>query len=131
MLWAKYNWGNYWNWDPRQTSIFVLILIYAAFFALRAAIDNPERKAKLSSVYSIISFITVPFLVFVLPRMASGLHPGSADDVNAGPLVSAQPNALDTNLVWGFGLSLFAFTVIYFWLFNLLVRMNIIKNKLS
>jgi heme exporter protein C len=131
MLWAKYNWGTYWNWDPRQTSIFVLILIYAAFFALRAAIDNPERRAKLSSVYSIISFVTVPFLVFILPRMASGLHPGSADDVNAGPLVSAQPSALDTNLVWGFGLSLFAFTVIYFWLFNILVRMNIIKNKLS
>ncbi len=131
MLWAKYNWGNYWNWDPRQTSIFILIMIYAAFFALRASIDSPERKAKLSSVYSIISFITVPFLVFILPRMSSGLHPGSADDVNAGPLISAQPNALDTNLVWGFGLALLSFTIIYFWLFNILVRMNIIKNKIS
>ena len=131
MLWAKYNWGSYWNWDPRQTSIFILIMIYAAFFALRAALDNEERRAKLSSVYSIISFITVPFLVFVLPRLASGLHPGSKDDVNAGPLVSAQPNALDTNLVWSFGLSLFAFTVVYFWILNLLMRYNKINHKIS
>ncbi len=131
MLWAKYNWGNYWNWDPRQTSIFILIMIYAAFFALRAAIDNEERRAKLSSVYSIISFITVPFLVFVLPRLASGLHPGSKDDVNAGPLVSSQTSALDSTLVWSFGLSLFALTVIYFWILNLKMRTSKIEHKLS
>ncbi|MBX3044332.1 MAG: cytochrome c biogenesis protein CcsA [Candidatus Kapabacteria bacterium] len=131
MLWAKYNWGSYWNWDPRQTSIFILIMIYAAFFALRAAIDSEDRRAKLSSVYSIISFVTVPFLVFVLPRLATGLHPGSKDDVNAGPLVSAQPNALDTNMLWSFGLSLFAFTVIYFWILNMLMRTNKINHKIS
>jgi heme exporter protein C len=131
MLWAKFNWGNYWNWDPRQTSIFILIMIYAAFFALRSAIDNEDRRAKLSSVYSIISFITVPFLVFVLPRLASGLHPGSKGDVNAGPLVSAQTNSLNTNLVWGFGLSLFAFTVIFFWILNILIRTNNLKHKIS
>lgn len=131
MFWAKYNWGTYWNWDPRQTSIFILIMIYAAFFALRSAIDNDERRAKLSSVYSIISFITVPFLVFVLPRLASGLHPGSKDDVNAGPLVSGQAGALDSNMMYSFGLSLFAFTLIYFWILNMLLRTNKINQKLS
>ncbi len=129
MLWAKYNWGSYWNWDPRQTSIFILIMIYAAFFALRSAIENEDRRAKLSSVYSIISFVTVPFLVFVLPRLAGGLHPGSKGDVNAGPLVSSQPSALDTNLVFGFGLSLLAFTLVFYWILNLLIRANILKHK--
>jgi len=131
MLWAKYNWGAYWNWDPRQTSIFILILIYAAFFALRSAIDNEERKARLSSVYSIISFVTVPFLVFVLPRLSSGLHPGSANDSSAGPLVTPQPNSLDTTLVYGFGLALFSFTIIYFWLLNVLVRYKKIDYKIN
>jgi len=131
MLWAKYNWGAYWNWDPRQTSIFVLIMIYAAYFALRSAIDNEERRAKLSSVYSIISFITVPFLVFVLPRLSSGLHPGSADDGNAGPLVTQQTGSLDTTLVYGFGLALFSFTIIYFWILNILVRYKKISYKIN
>ena len=131
MLWAKYNWGTYWNWDPRQTSIFILIMIYAAFFALRSSIDNEERKARLSSVYSIISFITVPFLVFVLPRLSSGLHPGSADDTNSGPVVSAQTGSLDSTLIYGFGLALLAFTIIYFWMLNILVRSKKINFKIN
>ena len=27
-IWAKFNWGSFWNWDPRETSIFILLLIY-------------------------------------------------------------------------------------------------------
>ena len=38
-LWAKFNWGSFWNWDPRETSIFVLLLIYGAYFALRSALE--------------------------------------------------------------------------------------------
>ncbi len=72
-------WGVYWNWDPRQTSIFVLLLIYAALFALRAAIDDPARRRQLSAVYSLFAFVTVPFLIFVAPRMSeSTLHPNCA-----------------------------------------------------
>jgi heme exporter protein C len=131
MLWAKFNWGNYWNWDPRQTSIFVLIMIYAAFFALRAAIDNEERRARQSSVYAIISFFTVPFLVFILPRLSSGLHPGSAGEGTSGPVISPQPSSLDSLLVYGFGLSLLSFTLIYFWLLNILVRIKKLHFKLN
>lgn len=122
MMWAKYNWGSYWNWDPRQTSILVLIMIYIAYFALRSAIENEEKRAKLSAVYSIISFITVPFLIFIVPRLSSGLHPGSADDSNSGPLVSQQPSSLDTTLIYGFGLAILSFTIIYFWILNVIVR---------
>jgi heme exporter protein C len=129
MLWAKYNWGSYWNWDPRQTSILILILIYAAYFALRSAIDNEESKARLSSVYSIIAFVTVPFLIFILPRMSGGLHPGSAEDVNAGPVISQQQSALDSVMVYSFGLSLLAFTLIFFWMLNIHIRYRYLKRK--
>ncbi|MGH8015304.1 MAG: cytochrome c biogenesis protein, partial [Candidatus Zixiibacteriota bacterium] len=37
-IFAKVTWGAFWNWDPRQTSIFILLLIYGAYFALRSAI---------------------------------------------------------------------------------------------
>lgn len=79
MIFSQVVWGIYWNWDPRQTSIFVLLLIYAALFALRAAIDDPERRRQLSAVYSLFAFVTVPFLIFVAPRLAdSTLHPNCA-----------------------------------------------------
>ena len=39
-LWAKAVWHSYWNWDPRETSIFFLMLIYGAYLALRSAIEG-------------------------------------------------------------------------------------------
>ena len=79
MIFSQVVWGVYWNWDPRQTSIFVLLLIYAALFALRAAIDEPDRKRQLAAVYSLFAFVTMPFLFFVAPRIAdSTLHPNCA-----------------------------------------------------
>ena len=126
-VWAKFNWGSFWNWDPRETSIFVLLLIYAAYFLLRSAIEDEHRRARLSAVYSVIAFITAPFLIFVIPRMFKGLHPGSLDDVNAGPLLS--PSSQDINLTKQvlFSLALFSFTLVYFWLMN--IRMRLVRAE--
>jgi len=76
-IFAKQTWGSYWNWDPRETSIFMLLLVYAAYFALRSAVTDPDQRANLSAVYSIIGFVATIFLVFIMPRIIPGLHPGS------------------------------------------------------
>lgn len=125
MIWAKINWGAYWNWDPRQTSIFILLLIYFAYFSLRTAIENKEVKARLSAVYSILAFVTVPFLVFLLPRFAEGLHPGSGSDFNSGPLLSANEGMMNESLLWAFSASLFAITMLFFWLLGDRVKKKI------
>jgi heme exporter protein C len=79
MFFSQIAWGIFWNWDPRQVTIFILLLIYAALFALRSAIDEPERRRTLAAVYSLFAFVTMPFLMFVAPRMAeSTLHPNCA-----------------------------------------------------
>jgi heme exporter protein C len=79
MLFSQIMWGVYWNWDPRQTSIFVLLLIYAALFALRSSLMNIDQRRRLSAVYSLFAFVTVPFLIFIVPRMSnSTLHPNCA-----------------------------------------------------
>ena len=74
-IFSKLTWGAYWNWDPRQTTIFILILIYGAYLTLRAAIADEKVRAKVSAVYSLLSVLTVPFLVFIVPRMYFSLHP--------------------------------------------------------
>ena len=74
-IFSKLTWGAYWNWDPRQTTIFVLILIYGAYLTLRSAVADIKTRAKVSAVYSLLSVLTVPFLVFILPRMYFSLHP--------------------------------------------------------
>jgi heme exporter protein C len=130
MIWAKLNWGSFWNWDPRETAIFLLLLIYGAYFTLRAAIENETLKAKLSSVYSIIAFITVPFLVFALPRILEGLHPGSENDSTAGPILSTQQNTLNYLQQVAFSLGFAAFSMLFFRLLNLRYRLKKIEYKI-
>lgn len=124
MIWAKLNWGSFWNWDPRQTSIFILMLIYAAYFALRASLDSDELKARLGSVYSIIAFITVPFLIFILPRLLDGLHPGSDNDNTTGPILSPQKDTLNFLQQISFSMGFAAFSLIFFWLLNIRYRVK-------
>jgi len=119
-VWAKFNWGSYWNWDPRETSIFVLLLIYGAYFSLRSAVETDEKRATLSSVYSIIAAVTVPFFIFIMPRIMTGLHPGAKGDPDgAGPVVEFK---MSPNMRVIFFASLFAFTLLFYWLFTLKVR---------
>jgi heme exporter protein C len=78
-VFAKVVWGSFWNWDPRETSILVLLLIYGAYFALRSAIEDTERRQLLAAVYAVLAFATAPILTFVVPRLAdTTLHPNCA-----------------------------------------------------
>jgi heme exporter protein C len=116
-IFAKATWGSFWNWDPRETSIVILLMIYGAYFALRSAVPDPERKRVFAGVYSILSFITVPFLVFVVPRITASLHP--EDTMNP-----ANPG-MDARTLTVFLGSLFAYTALFVWMLRL--RMRILR----
>jgi heme exporter protein C len=44
---------------------------------LRSAVDEPERRARIAAVYNLFAVVTVPFLLYVLPRQLQSLHPGA------------------------------------------------------
>ena len=103
-IFSKLTWGAYWNWDPRQTTIFVLILIYGAYLTLRAAVTDEKIRAKVSAVYSLLSVLTVPFLVFVIPRMYFSLHPSpissSGVEMDSEVLIVLVAAVLDATLIF-------------------------------
>jgi len=120
-IWARFNWGAFWNWDPRQTSIFALLLVYGAYFALRSALEGNEKKATLSSAYAILAGVTVPFFIFVMPRILPGLHPGSKGSGDPGPLVGGTINPTMRIVFYA---SLLGFTALYVWMFSLRTRIR-------
>ena len=108
-VFSKLTWGAYWNWDPRQTTIFVLLLIYAAYVTLRMTMRDERARASSSAVYALFSFIAVPFLVFILPRMFFSLHPS--------PVLNETGRIdMDTVMLGTLVLSLIDMTLIYIWL---------------
>ena len=108
-VFSKLTWGAYWNWDPRQTTIFVLLLIYAAYVTLRMTMREERARASSSAVYALFSFIAVPFLVFILPRMFFSLHPS--------PVLNETGRIdMDAVMLGTLVLALIDMTLIYIWL---------------
>jgi heme exporter protein C len=75
-IWAKISWGVWWNWSDKQLNVFlILFLYYCAYFMLRFSIDEGERRAAYSAVYTLLGVGLVP-LSFLAVRIAQSLvHP--------------------------------------------------------
>ena len=115
---AKMTWGAYWNWDPRQTTIFILLLIYGANLALRSAIEDEEYRAKIAAVYSLLSVFTLPFLVFIIPRYYYSLHPSPIIN-NSGSLF------IDKILLYMLIICVLICTAIFWRFFTYLMNLSI------
>ena len=61
-IWAKPAWGIYWAWDARLTSTLVLWLLYLSYLILRTLVEDPDRRALISSFYGVFIFLDVPLV---------------------------------------------------------------------
>jgi heme exporter protein C len=114
-IWAKVQWGAYWNWDPRQTSITLVLLFYGAYLALRNAIEDRETRGRLSAAYALLGLVVAPFCFFVLPRITFSLHPEPV--INSSGKIEMESQML-TVLLGGVA----CFSVLFFWLLSLADR---------
>lgn len=129
-IWAKFNWGHFFNWDTRELSVLLLLAVYAAYFVLRFNVKG-EGMRRLSAVYAIIATVAAVFLIFILPRITISLHPGSKDDTSIGPLLSPEQTALDMTKAAVFSLMFAGFILLYSWLLNITVRYQLLCQRLS
>ena len=98
-FWGKPAWNTWWLWSPRLTLVTVAWLVYAAYFMLRGAIEDPQRRARYAAIYAIISFATI-ILTYVSIRIFRDIHPvviGGTTEAAAGAAEGLQTfNGLDS-----------------------------------
>jgi heme exporter protein C len=123
-IWARIEWGAYWNWDPRQTSILISLLFYGAYLALRGAVEDPEKRARLSAAYAILGLVVTPFLYWIMPRITFSLHPEPVVNAEGKPAMSSD--ILQVLLASGVG-----FTILFFWMHNLQTRIQALAERKS
>lgn len=124
MLWANYAWGTWWHGDPKQNGAAITLLVYSAFFVLRASIENHDQRARLSAIYNIFAFIAMIPLIFIIPRMQDSLHPGSGG--NPG----FNMYDLDNSMKTVFYPACAGWILLGFWIATLRIRMRLIEEKL-
>ena len=114
-LFASIMWGTWWNWDPRESSYLLLVFLYAAYLFLRAAVDDPERRARIAAAYALFAAVVMPFLVFVAPRVTASLHPQTVINPQGRILMDTPTRAVFFGALAGF-------SGLFLWLLSLDAR---------
>jgi heme exporter protein C len=73
-LWAHEAWNTWWTWEPRLTASLVLWTMYGGYFLVRVSIDDPERRARIAAVLTILAMADLP-MVIMATRWFRGIHP--------------------------------------------------------
>ncbi len=116
-VWAHTAWGVFWNWDPRETSVALIMLIYIGYFSI------PEKLTVPKAGYLVISAAVMPFFIFVIPRLFPTLHPS--------PVINSSGIQLDPVMRFALFSSLFACTLLFAVMYNLQYRVSRISIKLE
>lgn len=74
ILWTKAAWGVWWDWEPRLTTYFIMTLLVVAYFVLRNAVADEERRALYAAAFAILGFIDAP-ISFFITRLIPSNHP--------------------------------------------------------
>lgn len=122
-IWARYTWGSWWSWDPKQFTALIAIMIYLSYFVLRAAFPDPQQRARIGAVYNIFAFAALIPLIYVLPRMVDSLHPGSGGN----PALGGED--LDNTMRMVFYPAVIGWTLIGGWMASLYYRARKLEEK--
>lgn len=122
-IWARFTWGAFWSGDVKQNMTAIALLIYLAYFVLRNAFEDPEKKARIAGVYNIFAFAAMIPLIYVIPRLSDSLHPGAGGN----PAFGGED--LDNTMRMVFYPAIIGWTLLGLWITQLSWRIELLKFK--
>lgn len=84
MIWANFTWGDPWPNDAKLNGSAIATLMYLAYLVLRNALEEEQKRAKISAIYNIFAFPIMIVLMYILPKTTDSLHPGSGGNSGFG-----------------------------------------------
>ena len=70
-IWARYAWGSFWSWDPKETWALITWLVYTGYLHARYI---KKLRGSFSAIIAITGFIFTLFTFFGVNFLLSGLH---------------------------------------------------------
>ncbi len=122
MFWAYITWGEAWSNDPKQNSVAITFLVYCAYLILRNAIEEDQKRAKLSAIFNIFAFPVMIVLIIILPRMTDSLHPGNGGN-------PAFSEFTDPNIKIVLRPAYLGWALMAIWVASLRYRIRVLDNK--
>lgn len=113
-LWGKVTWGVFWDWDPRLTSMMVLVFLYLGYLAIWQAVENEWTAAKAAGIVAMLGAVNLPIIKFSVDWWDS-LHQKATVVREGGPSMPAS-------MLWPLLIMALAYTCLF--AFALLLRMH-------
>ena len=100
------------------------MMIYVAYFVLRSAFEDEDKRAKIAAVYNIFAVTTIPFLIYVVPRQLTSLHPGADGNPAFSEITAAELRYILYPAMVGF-------IALSFWLYDILHRYKTVNYNVD
>jgi len=71
MVWAKVAFGQYWQWDPKETASLITWIIYTVYLHAKVSLDWPPRR---TAAIAILGFASVVFTYLGVNAIGTGYH---------------------------------------------------------
>ncbi len=125
MVWANFTWGTFWTGDPQLNGAAITLAIYFAYFLLRNAIEEAEKRGRISGIYNILAFVMMIVFIGIIPRMQDSLHPGKGGNPGFGNY------DLDSGMKMVFYPAVLGYIIISMWITQIRVRISKINEQLE
>jgi heme exporter protein C len=107
-LWGRPEWGAYWVWDARLTSVLILFFLYLGHIALIRAFDNRAHGYRAAAILALVGAINLPIIVYSV-QWWNTLHQGNSISLTGSKIA---PSMLYPLLVATLGFYLLFITLV-------------------
>lgn len=109
IIWGKLAWGVWWAGDARTNMQMILNLSFIGYLMLRSYLPEREKRARLSTVFSLLAVINVPINYGAI-YWWNTQHPK--------PVLGPKGGGMDPDMQVALGVCFLAFGIIFAYLLN-------------